>query len=78
MLAVNEPPPTPPSLFHCNEAWIGDGERKGRREDGGEEVAGMFAPVSTTGILGLIIQMSMLLLENTRSRVEAIASTIDL
>lgn len=49
-----------------------DAERKERREDGGEEVAGTFAPVSTTGILGLIIQMSMLLLENTRSWVEAI------
>lgn len=42
----------------------------------GEEV-GLFAPVSTTGILGLIIQMWMLLLENTRSRVEALSSTLD-
>lgn len=32
-----------------------------------EEEVGIFAPVSTTGILGLIIQMWMLLLENTRS-----------
>lgn len=35
------------------------------------------APVSTTGILGVIIQMWMLLLENTRSRVEALSSTVD-
>ncbi|TNN83671.1 hypothetical protein EYF80_006189 [Liparis tanakae] len=38
---------------------------------------GLFAPVSTTGILGLIIQMWMLLLENTRSREEALSSTVD-
>lgn len=49
------------------------GEKTGLRE-----VVRPDAPVSTTGILGLIIQMWMLLLENTRSRVEAIASTIDL
>lgn len=35
-------------------------------------VAPVCAPFSTTGILGLIIQMSMLLLENTRSWVEAV------
>ena len=43
----------------------------------GKEEVGLFAPVSTTGILGLIIQMWMLLLENTRSRVEASSSTWD-
>lgn len=49
------------------------------REEGmeGKEEVGLFAPVSTTGILGLIIQMWMLLLENTRSRVEALSSTWD-
>ena len=54
-------------------------EPRGEREEGmeGKEEVGFFAPVSTTGILGLIIQMWMLLLENTRSRVEALSSTWD-
>lgn len=45
------------------------GGRKERKEE--EEEESLSAPISTTGILGLIIQMWMLLLENTRSRVDA-------
>lgn len=46
-------------------------ERKEREEE--EEEDSLYAPISTTGILGLIIQMWMLLLENTRSRVDALS-----
>lgn len=46
-------------------------ERKERKEE--EEEDSLYAPISTTGILGLIIQMWMLLLENTRSRVDALS-----
>lgn len=48
------------------------GRRKERKERKEEEDS-LYAPISTTGILGLIIQMWMLLLENTRSRVDALS-----
>lgn len=48
------------------------GRRKKRKEKKEEEDS-LYAPISTTGILGLIIQMWMLLLENTRSRVDALS-----
>lgn len=48
------------------------GRRKERKEKMEEEDS-LYAPISTTGILGLIIQMWMLLLENTRSRVDALS-----
>lgn len=57
-----------------------DTQRKGERDPelGGERNGkkrrnSLYAPISTTGILGLIIQMWMLLLENTRSRVDALS-----
>lgn len=49
------------------------GRRKERKERKEEEEDSLYAPISTTGILGLIIQMWMLLLENTRSRVDALS-----
>ena len=61
--------------LHQKEEEEEERERNGEWMGGGG--VGLVAPVSTTGILGLIIQMWMLLLENTRSRVEALSSTVD-
>lgn len=75
-------------LQHCNLIQSAEAEgkhtekeselhsREEKESNRGEEV-GISAPVSTTGILGLIIQMWMLLLENTRSRAEALSSALD-